>query len=253
MGWNLQGIKDFKGVLGLKGFLVHHFTRLDKGSHEVLSRCHYANENIDPYGIDVSGERVCRDPLDCKDCRETDFKSIKVMKMTHYCGKPWECHYDESWDPISRSSFKKFHRSWLSVRVSFEETCWKDGPPSYRTGLYKPDVFLGYCSCSGISCYDRMLDDKPAPKVCDTDTQTNSQIQRMIFPNGATQDQKLSVTSGQVTGSMNACINGTLSLDGMDPPYNFAFVIDVSESTNKEFKGNPIGKEIRFLDFVINV
>jgi hypothetical protein len=65
MGWNWQGIKDFKGVLGLKGFLVHYFTRVGKGSHEVLSRCHFGNDNSDPYGIDSSGNRVSRDPMDC--------------------------------------------------------------------------------------------------------------------------------------------------------------------------------------------
>jgi hypothetical protein len=249
MGWNWQGIKDFKGVLGLKGFLVHYFTRVDKGSHEVLSRCHFGNDNSDPYGMDPSGNRVCRDPMDCRDCRTTDSKTVRVIKLIHTCGKPWECHYDESWDPVTKVACENFHRRWYSARVSFEENCWVNGPPSYRTGPFKPDVFLGFCSCAGVTCYDLMIDDKAAPAVCDADTQTNFQVGRMTFPSGAFQDQKLSVTTGQVTGSKNICLNGTISLDGVDPPYNIAFVIDTSESTKQEFKGTPVGKVIKRKSF----
>ena len=242
MGWNWQGIKDLKGVLGIKGFLVHYFTRVDKNKNSVLSRCDYANDASNPHGIDPAGNAICRDPMDCKDCRTSDFTKIKVIKMIHTCGKPWECHYDDTWDPATKTACEGFHRSWFSARVDFEQSCWNNGPPSFRNGAFKPEVFMGFCACSGITCYDRMIDDKSAPDVCDKDTQTTTNIARMTFPNGAWQDQKLFLTTGQVTGSPTACITGKIVLDGFEPPYNLGIVIDVSGSTNGGFDGSAIGK-----------
>ncbi|KAI2497603.1 hypothetical protein MHU86_16909 [Fragilaria crotonensis] len=241
MGWNWQGIKDFKGALGTKGFFVHYFTRVEAGVNDVLSRCVFGSDASNPRAMDPSGNVVCRDPLDCRDCRSFDFKSMKVIKMIHTCGKPWECHYDDAWDAATKTACEGFHRAWFSARVDFEQSCWSNGPPSFRNGAFKPDVFMGFCACSGITCYDRMIDDKSAPSVCDKDTQTSVGVGRITFPNGAYQDQKLSLTTGQVTGSSTACMSGKISLDGYDPPYNLGIVIDVSGSTGGPFAGSVVG------------
>lgn len=161
--------------------------------------------------------------------------------MIHTCGKPWECHYDDTWDATTKTACEGFHRAWFSARVDFEQSCWVNGPPSFRTGAFMPDVFLGFCSCKGVTCYDRMIDDKAALATCDKDTQTTAVVGRLTFPNGAYQDQKLSLTTGQVTGTTTACVSGKISLEGFEPPYNLGIVIDVSGSTSANFKGTPVG------------
>ena len=161
-GWNNQGVRDFDGILGVKGFLSHYFTRVEPGTGGMLERCVYGNANIDPLATDPSGNSVCRDPYDCRDCRDTDIDSIKVIKMVQTCGKPWECTYDETWDATTKSSCEDFHRSWFSARVDFEDSCWLGGPPSDRSGTFHPDVFMGFCSCEGLTCYDLMIPDKVA-------------------------------------------------------------------------------------------
>ena len=161
-GWNNQGVRDFDGILGIKGFFSHYFSRVEPGTGGMLERCAYGNDNSNPLAIDPSGNTVCRDPFDCSDCRDTDVNNIKVIKMIQTCGKPWECTYDETWDATTKSSCEDFHRSWFSARVDFEESCWLGGPPSDRSGTFRPDVFMGFCSCEGATCYDLMIPDKVA-------------------------------------------------------------------------------------------
>jgi hypothetical protein len=153
---------DFDGVLGVKGFLSHYFSKVETGKIKYLQRCVYGNDNSDPYGVDSNGTSVCRDPSDCQDCRLIDFDSIKVIKMIHTCGKPWECSYDENWDFTNKLMCEGFHRSWFSARMGFEDFCWENGPPSLRTGPFHRDVFLGFCECEGATCYDRMIQDRTA-------------------------------------------------------------------------------------------
>ena len=81
--WNNQGVKDFDGILGVKGFLAHYFSRVETGKNGILQRCVYGNDNSDPYAMDPRGNAVCRDPNDCQDCRAVDFNSIKVAMTTH--------------------------------------------------------------------------------------------------------------------------------------------------------------------------
>ena len=253
LGWNNQGVKDFDGILGVKGFLAHYFSRVETGKNDILQRCVYGNANIDPYAIDPSGNAVCRDPDDCQDCRIVDFDSIKVIKMIHTCGKPWECSYDDTWDEGTMLMCESFHRSWFSARIDFEESCWHDGPPSYRTGTFHPNSFMGFCSCEGLTCYDRMIDDKAAPMVCDKDTQTNDAIGRLTLDNGYFQDQHLGLTTGNLTGSPTACVSGFITLVGFEPPFNLGIVIDVSGSTAAQFGGNPTGKFWLLLTFFVSI
>ena len=241
-GWNGLGVKEFKGVLGVKGFLTHHFTKVDPSKASVLNRCAYGNDNSNPYGLDAVGNPICRDPIDCQDCRIVDLKSVSVLKMIHTCGKPWTCSYDERWDPMTKTMCEGFHRAWFSARIDFETSCWHNGPPSFRTGQFHPNVFMGFCDCSGVTCYDRMIDDKTSPQTCDKDTQTNNVTGKLNFGNGGYQDQRLSLTTGQVTGSTTLCASGKIGIDGYDPPLNLGIVIDVSGSTKGAFGGTPVGK-----------
>jgi hypothetical protein len=161
-GWNNQGVRDFDGILGIKGFFSHYFSRVEPGTGGMLERCAYGNDNSNPLAIDPSGNTVCRDPFDCSDCRDTDVNNIKVIKMIQTCGKPWECTYDETWDATTKSTCEEFHRSWFSARVDFEESCWLGGPPSDRTGTFHPDVFMGFCRYGGLTGYQVMIPDKAA-------------------------------------------------------------------------------------------
>ena len=161
-GWNNQGVMNFDGVLGVKGFLPHYFSRVETGHSAFLARCIYGSDNSDPHGTDLSGNTVCRDLSNCEDCRAVDFDSLKVIKMIQNCGKPWECTYDEAWGAITKSACEDFHRSWFSARVDFEESCWLGGPPSDRTGTFHPDVFMGFCSYGGLTGYQVMIPDKAA-------------------------------------------------------------------------------------------
>ena len=163
LGWDNSGVKNFKGVLGVKGFLSHYFSKVETGKIEYLQRCVYGNDNRDPFGVDSSGASMCRDPSDCQDCRLIDFDSIKVIKMMHTCGKPWECSYDESWDLTTKPMCEGFHRSWFQARMGFEDSCWENGPPSSRSGTFHPDVFMGFCECEGETCYEHMIEDKATP------------------------------------------------------------------------------------------
>jgi hypothetical protein len=160
LGWDNSGVVDFDGALGVKGFLSYYFGKVETGKIDYLERCAYGNDNSDPFGVDSSGASMCRDPSDCQDCRLIDFDSIKVIKMLHTCGKPWECSYDESWDSTTKPMCEGFHRSWFSARMGFEDSCWENGPPSVRTGTFHPDVFMGFCECEGATCYNRMIEDK---------------------------------------------------------------------------------------------
>jgi len=159
-GWNSQEVKNFDGVLGVKGFLAHYFTRINEGANGILQRCIYGNDNSDPSGTDASGNTVCRDPGDCQDCRALGIESSKVIKIIHTCGKPWECSYNEGWDDITKSTCEAFHRAWFSARIDFEQSCWEGGPTSVRAGTFHPDAFMGFCDCAGEACYESMIPDK---------------------------------------------------------------------------------------------
>ena len=242
MGWNSQGIKDFEGVLGFKGFLVHYFTGVERDTHAVLPRCIFGSDGRSPYGTDAAGEPICRDPLDCQDCRTVDLNEVNVIKMILKCGKPWECNYDDKWNVPTKKTCDDFHRAWFSARVDFEQSWWINGPPSFRNGRFKPDVFMGFCACSGMLCYDRMIDDKAPPNTCDNDTKTTSKVGRINLPNGSFQDQTLSVTTGQVTGSTTACVSGNITLTSPDVLLNnttlVGKLVDFTISVNGALQSN---------------
>jgi hypothetical protein len=97
---------------------------------------------------------------------------------------------------------------------------------------------LGFCNGTGITSYSRLIVDKPAPLSCDPDEQTNF-VTSVLGPynNGKFQNQKLTLTTGKHTGQSEICASGTVMKAGFEPPYNMAFVIDVSGSTSATFGG----------------
>jgi len=239
-GWNNQGVKQFDGVFGVKGYLMHHMSRADGGHAYLLSRCIYGNDGSDPYTSDGSSA-VCRDNGDCSDCRTTPFSDIKIIKMIHTCGEPWKCGWDDSLDAATQAKCEGFHREWFSARIDFEESCWHNGPPSFRNGQFHPDVFMGFCTGPGIVGYDRMIDDKSSASTCDSHWQDSTDAQTLDFGNGRGQDQRLTLTTGKVTGNTVACVKGSITKKDFEIPYNIGIVIDLSGSTRGPFGGNPTG------------
>lgn len=214
-GWEDGGIRNFDGVLGMKGFLRHFFTRVAPfGSLITLERCSYGNDNSDPMGWNGK-EMVCKDEGSCDDCREMDFENdVSVIKMLGTCGDPWKCSWDESWDNTTKTACATMHRTWFSTRVEFEESCWHNGPSSTRTGQYHSDVFRGFCHGPGMTQYNRMIDDAGALAVCDSTAQTAVGEERVFVGFGEYQNQKLTLTTGEVTGSVTGCVSGTISSKG---------------------------------------
>jgi hypothetical protein len=55
------------------------------------------------------------------------------------------------------------------------------------------------------------------------------------------QMQKLMLQTDETTDSMYACVLGSVTKYGFEPPFNFGIVIDVSGSTGSTFAGTPVG------------
>lgn len=96
------------------------------------------------------------------------------------------------------------------------------GPDEAPSGA--PSIFEVYDPCSNT-----------------TATQTNSQVSRLTFASGSSQDQQLTLTTGQLAVTTETCVRGGLTLAGNTPPFNIGFVIDVSGSAGTPFGGTPTG------------
>jgi hypothetical protein len=217
LGWYSKGIGKFVGALGMKGFLRHFFANIaPKGSLVMIDRCEYAYDNSNPMAWD-GDEFVCLDETSCDDCRPLSLANdVSVIKMLGTCGEPWKCNYDAEWDEVTMASCAASHRAWFSMRVEFEDSCWKNGPASERNGQFYTDVFRGYCTGSGITYYQRMIDDASAKELCDASTQTvETEISVLVAPDKY-QDQVLELTTGDVTGAVTACAEGTITHVGVD-------------------------------------
>jgi hypothetical protein len=53
--------------------------------------------------------------------------------------------------------------------------------------------------------------------------------------------QRLTLQTDQTTDSTYACVLGSVTKYGFEPPFNFGIVIDVSGSTGASFSGTPVG------------
>lgn len=92
-GWNGQGHHDFKGGMGISGFLSYYFAN-DAG-YVQLNRCMYAHTADD----------------DCLDIVNfSDAKAAKVM--TTVCDSPRYCPYDHPhWSQAKKEACESLHRT----------------------------------------------------------------------------------------------------------------------------------------------
>lgn len=160
-GWAYQGVRDFEGVLGVSGYLLHYFTRVKPGAiFQLLNVCEYANDGENPKFINSDGVEECRTP-ECTDCRTFGLDKIFAYKMDEVCGAPWECKYDANWPDITKTACERSHKFWFENRHEYEQQVWVNGPPPDKNGAYHPEIFLGYCECEGPTCYEVMINDQP--------------------------------------------------------------------------------------------
>jgi len=154
LGWNGQGVAGFDGAMGASGLVTHYYR--SKPFIE-LNKCIYNNDVTDPHVDDG----YCRDgEAHCDDCRFISTNKIEAGRFDDSaCGKPWECSWDDSWDAATKQVCREYHRHWFANRLRFEEEFWIGGPVQSRNGTFHPDIFLGYCSSTGIAGYDLMIPD----------------------------------------------------------------------------------------------
>mmetsp|Transcript_3930 Transcript_3930/g.5729 ORF Transcript_3930/g.5729 Transcript_3930/m.5729 type:complete len:630 (-) Transcript_3930:451-2340(-) len=222
-GWDNNGMGHFSGALGMQGILTHYFVNVEPESSIILDRCSYGNDHID-------------------DCLVTPLEDIAVAKISQ-CGSPWTC--PDSTSSMSQSEQERcdsIEHHWYSMRKEFEETCFIGPPLGQRDGTFKPAVTLGFCDGPGILGYKHLIDDKPAPLSCDSETHTTSTTGILTIREGSSyQNQKLSLTTGVHTGQPEVCISGRIAQENFEPPYNIGIVMDVSGSTGSKFKGTKTG------------
>ena len=154
LGWNGQGVAGFDGAMGTSGLVTHYYR--SKPFIE-LNKCIYNNDAISPH----SDDGYCRDgEAHCDDCRLTITNKIEAGRFDEStCGKPWECSWDDSWDAATKQLCREYHRHWFNNRLRFEQEFWIGAPTQQRNGTLHPDIFLGYCSETGIDGYELMIPD----------------------------------------------------------------------------------------------
>ena len=220
-GWVGSDAGAFEGSLGMAGVLTHYYSAIEPDKLMILDHCKYANDHS-------------------SDCLDKPTGDVAVAKMST-CGLPWKCPDLSGLSPAERAQCEAFQKYWFETRKDFQDNCWIGGPESSRNGTFQSEVSLGFCNGAGITGYNRLIADEPAPFSCDPHTQTNSATNKLAYGNGRFQDQKLTLKTGVVTGEQAACISGTISKAGFEPPYNICMVIDVSGSTAAQFGGTPVG------------
>ena len=220
-GWAGSDAGAFKGSLGTAGILTHYYSAVEPNKLTILD-CY-------TYGNDHSG-----------DCLDKPTEDVTVAKMST-CGQPWTCPDLLGLSPAERTQCGAFQKFWFEMRKDFEDNCWIGGPTTSRDGTFQSEVSLGFCNGPGIINYNRLITDQPAPFSCDPHIQTNSVTNKLAYGSGRFQAQKLTLTTGKVTGQPEVCISGTVLKAGFEPPYNICIVIDVSASTGGAFGGTPPG------------
>ena len=167
MGWNSQGVGGFDGSMGTSGLLTHYYR---SRPFIELDKCIYNNEAADPNGADG----FCRDGnAQCDDCRLTVTNRIEAGRFDDaVCGKPWACSWDEGWDAATKEVCRYYHNNWFSNRLRFEQDFWIGGPEPTRNGTLHQDIFLGYCSQTGVDGYEPMIPDNYSPTASSSGTTT---------------------------------------------------------------------------------
>ena len=138
-GWQ-NYYHNFPGSMGSAGPMTWYL--LSRPSTEI-DHCVYTFENVNPYFTDVAtGAETCRVPdeklpnNECFDCRGVPAEEVSIAFLRE-CGAPWAC--TKSIDQRCNDIF----REWFSMRTEFEDNV-SPYPLSSRTGVYEPEIFLGF-------------------------------------------------------------------------------------------------------------
>ena len=101
-GWNGQGHHNFKGGMGISGFLSYYFD--GNPEYEKLDRCLYAHD----------ADEACLGTTSLEEA-----KILKVQEST--CGNPRDCPYDHpDWSEAKKNACSYLHRKCeLSPKLSF--------------------------------------------------------------------------------------------------------------------------------------
>jgi hypothetical protein len=134
-GWNGQGYHNFKGGMGISGFLAYYFA--NNAGYQELDRCRYAFDSGTACVADLG----------------TDFS--QVNSAAHYqdvCGDPQKCPYDDPSLPPAQLEFcHQLHKEFYGHRYQFEEKYFNKNNKQKRIGLFKQSQFLGYCREPGTT------------------------------------------------------------------------------------------------------
>ena len=76
--------------------------------------------------------------------------------LSHHCGVPWECRYNEAWTPEEETICTKLNHAWYTSRQDFETNKWsvkKTDLVDTTKSTFHVDMFLGYCKEGGKRGY----------------------------------------------------------------------------------------------------
>ena len=137
-GWNGQGYHNFKGGMGISGYLAYYFA--NNPAYQELDRCRYG----------FNADDVCVAELaDIGD----DFGVVNnAISYENVCGDPKKCPYDDpSLPPAQLEYCHELHTKYYTHRYQFEEKYFNKKHKQKRIGLFKRDTFLGYCREPGTT------------------------------------------------------------------------------------------------------
>eukprot|EP00566_Odontella_aurita_P014977 CAMPEP_0113536520 /NCGR_PEP_ID=MMETSP0015_2-20120614/6304_1 /TAXON_ID=2838 /ORGANISM="Odontella" /LENGTH=340 /DNA_ID=CAMNT_0000435889 /DNA_START=616 /DNA_END=1638 /DNA_ORIENTATION=- /assembly_acc=CAM_ASM_000160 len=168
-GWARSGHGRCHGGETIQGLLPYYYDILHPGTAIELNRCIYnavVDNPRDRKGNCIAGQ----DPNNCEDCRKAPLGHIKLAHFT-YCQKPWLCRDLDgpiNWtsdNQTDRSAIRLcmgMQRAWFLMRKRLDEYTLRlqnissDGSQrgvKSKTGSFKPEQFLGYCSNVGKKGY----------------------------------------------------------------------------------------------------
>jgi len=254
-GWDETGIKG----MGADGFLTYYYYLQNKNNHNNTDSDNLFEHSASFYSSITSAT----------------MKTAKVLSFASHstCGKPWECHYDNSWDSETEDKCRILHQSWFAYRKEFE-LHWNKENAISTDNQFHMDFFLGYCPAEGE--YPRASDyyshnntismitpvatglgmvprnaPKMAPKkrksfTCDDNvdidnTQTNSVTNSRNQHLSLTTSRTIIMDEDANIAKVHSCVSGSITDIGYEAPINLLFVIDRSEDAREVLPGMLMG------------
>ncbi len=114
-GWNGLGYNNFKGHLGISGFLAYYFA--NNPGYQQLDRCRYAH----------GADDLC--------IQQQSMADSKAFKMVdEICGNPRDCPYDHpNWSEEKKAACSTIHRKCTSSIIFLFCSLANFGPPHFTT------------------------------------------------------------------------------------------------------------------------